>query len=1027
MPTPTINLNDADGVITADEAGDWAGLSGTAYPGTTVTLVSTFETTGVSEPYTAVANNAGVWAITKDDAEQPANGVYNLTATATDGDGNVSDPSASVSLTLDLGDPPSETITINLNDNDGTLTAAELETWVGLTGTAPAGSELTLISTWDVTGGSEEILVTTDANGTWEITPEDVEDTPYDGTYALSLTARDASGTVLGTQTSEVTFASGNLAPIMGDDGDNILTGTDGNDTLDGGSGNDTLDGGAGDDILEGGDGEDTLAGGLGNDTYYIDALDVIIERDNSGIDTVITPVSFLIADNLENASYVGDSAWVEDYLVGGSIVGNGAANIIIGNESVNLLSGKGGVDYLDGGENSDIYSYGSEDIDSRWTGEINDTGSFGVDEIRFNAGSGILRLFANDVGIERVVIGTSPGSGTAIEVVNTSTASLSIDASDVLNGLHIAGNFGKNELLGTAFDDKIHGYSGNDTIDAGAGNDMLDGGSGDDILTGGSGSDVFVFTGAFGHDRIIDYNETEDRLELYAATGSTIQISDLAESTNVYGERVLTTTDGQSITLINAEQSLSGIWPDETRIWTISGVPITIEDLGKTFSADQFDGSGFEQIVVGLDGSLTFEGVAESGVSLAGFSNYHYKYNGGSDSFDGTQTHYVINPDAKAYVTPAYGELFLFEEAYAESNWGLSDDNLWSAEQSLSGIWPDETRIWTISGVPITIEDLGKTFSADQFDGSGFEQIVVGLDGSLTFEGVAESGVYLNGFNDYHFGGTSVFDGSKTLFEISPNALVYVTPAYGELFLFDPIFAENNWGLSDDNLWMENSTRPTVTSFTTTSETGSYGVGAEIIITATTSEAVGKDGILTATFGFGGTVTLTADAAGTSLTGTYTVPSGVSTTALTISSFTTTAADLYGNTLQTTVPTGSLFNGKTIEIDTSETITIDLNDNDGTLTAAELETWVGLTGTAPAGSELTLISTWDVTGGSEEILVTTDANGTWEITPEDVEDTPYDGTYALSLTARDASGTVLGTQTSESYFRLRKHFFKYQ
>ena len=103
-----------------------------------------------------------------------------------------------------------EDVTINLNDNDGTLTAAELETWVGLTGTAPAGSELTLISTWDVTGGSEEILVTTDANGTWEITPEDVEDTPYDGTYALSLTARDASGTVLGTQTSEVTFASGN-------------------------------------------------------------------------------------------------------------------------------------------------------------------------------------------------------------------------------------------------------------------------------------------------------------------------------------------------------------------------------------------------------------------------------------------------------------------------------------------------------------------------------------------------------------------------------------------------------------------------------------------------------------------------------------------------------------------------------------------------------------------------------------------------------------------------------------------------
>ena len=65
-------------------------------------------------------------------------------------------------------------------------------------------------------------------------------------------------------------------------------------------------------------------------------------------------------------------------------------------------------------------------------------------------------------------------------------------------------------------------------------------------------------------------------------------------------------------------------------------------------------------------------------------------------------------------------------------------------------------------------------------------------------------------------------------------------------------------------------ATRPTVTSFTTTTPTGSYGVGAEIVITATTSEAIGKGGTITATFGFGGTVTLTADAAGTSLTGTY-------------------------------------------------------------------------------------------------------------------------------------------------------------
>ena len=131
---------------------------------------------------------------------------------------------------------------------------------------------------------------------------------------------------------------------------------------------------------------------------------------------------------------------------------------------------------------------------------------------------------------------------------------------------------------------------------------------------------------------------------------------------------------------------------------------------------------------------------------------------------------------------------------------------------------------------------------------------------------------------------------------------------------------------------------RPTVTSFTTTAVTGSYGKDAEIVITATTSEAIVAGGTLTATFGFGGTVVLTAASSGTELTGTYVVPAGVSTTGLSVSSFTTTATDLYGNTLQTTVPAGAVFAGKTIVIDTSAPVT--------TITAVEYADNVDGTGT---------------------------------------------------------------------------------
>ena len=108
-----------------------------------------------------------------------------------------------------------EDVTINLNDNDGTLTAAELETWVGLTGTAPAGSELTLVATLDVTGGVDEFIITTAANGDWSFTRDDINGIPYDGTYTLSLTARDASGTISGTHLRRLPLHLATLLQVM--------------------------------------------------------------------------------------------------------------------------------------------------------------------------------------------------------------------------------------------------------------------------------------------------------------------------------------------------------------------------------------------------------------------------------------------------------------------------------------------------------------------------------------------------------------------------------------------------------------------------------------------------------------------------------------------------------------------------------------------------------------------------------------------------------------------------------------------
>jgi len=115
-------------------------------------------------------------------------------------------------------------------------------------------------------------------------------------------------------------------------------------------------------------------------------------------------------------------------------------------------------------------------------------------------------------------------------------------------------------------------------------------------------------------------------------------------------------------------------------------------------------------------------------------------------------------------------------------------------------------------------------------------------------------------------------------------------------------------------------TTRPTVSSFTSTSADGSYGVGDTINITATMSEAVISGSTFDVTLGTGGTVTLTAASKGTTLTGTYTVPQNVSTADLSISSFDAgTVTDVYGNAMtSTTIPAGqNLSNNSAIVIDT--------------------------------------------------------------------------------------------------------------
>jgi hypothetical protein len=112
----------------------------------------------------------------------------------------------------------------------------------------------------------------------------------------------------------------------------------------------------------------------------------------------------------------------------------------------------------------------------------------------------------------------------------------------------------------------------------------------------------------------------------------------------------------------------------------------------------------------------------------------------------------------------------------------------------------------------------------------------------------------------------------------------------------------------------------PTITAFSSSTADGTYGIGSTVSISATTSEAIQSGNTITVTLNTGVTVTLTAASAGTSLTGTYTVASGQSSSDLTVSSFTIgTVLDTAGNAMiSTTVPSGAsnIAGAKAIVID---------------------------------------------------------------------------------------------------------------
>ncbi|MEL7100677.1 MAG: calcium-binding protein [Pseudomonadota bacterium] len=276
----------------------------------------------------------------------------------------------------------------------------------------------------------------------------------FSGLLAGISAARDVLDGLPGTDTVEVALGNAfSAVPDLPTEDADDLVGDNFDNQIDLLGGDDVYDGKGGHDTINGGDGLDILIGGDGRDVI----------SGGADFDRML--------GMLGNDTMRGDGG--DDRIIGGA-----GRDLIYGGTGDDDLRGQSGQDRIYAGD-------GHDDV----------TGGSDADRIRGGSGDDTIKGDGGD----DLIIG---------------------DPGDDL----IMGGNGHDDLRGQNGADTIEGGNGSDAIDGGAGrdlltggaaNDTIDGGAGHDTLTGGAGRDTFVFAMGGGRDRITDFTDDEDTIQI--------------------------------------------------------------------------------------------------------------------------------------------------------------------------------------------------------------------------------------------------------------------------------------------------------------------------------------------------------------------------------------------------------------------------------------------------------------------------------------------------------------------------------
>ncbi len=417
-------------------------------------------------------------------------------------------------------------------------------------------------------------------------------------------------------------IGNGDNETIVGSTQNDSILGNGGNDEILGSSGVDTLSGGSGDDIFRYFNEDDAATGEIVNGGADVDMLSVNI-AEGSEIDLrglIIESIEILefganavSSNGTENiiiidAAQIGGTGFSETLEIKGSQYGASAVDILditLGNAGFLDLSGFGFTNW--GAQNQEINVAGSagdetiigssqDDIISGGDGDDLIVGGAGDDILRGGDGSDTLSFETYDNG---------NGKGVTVGLNSTFTNNAA-SGRDEISGFE--------NIIGSAFDDRLFGNRQNNTIDGGGGNDLIAIGGGTNTIIGGEGSDR------------LDVDATVDHIEGDLATGTITLFDDFD---NIIGTASLDSVEnlrggaGDDVLIAGGETN---------RLFGMGGNDIITGSDGGDFLAG---GSGDDIISGGLARDFIFGGLGDDQI-FGGEGSDVLRGNEGEDTIDG-------------------------------------------------------------------------------------------------------------------------------------------------------------------------------------------------------------------------------------------------------------------------------------------------------------------------------------------------------------------------------------------------------